>query len=217
MSPEIVGVAVHAVPVTVRFPPSEVKLAPETVNVLSSVVAPWRVRAPGVVVEPIVLADEAAVPNVVLPDEVRVVNAPVKGVVAPIAVLLIPVAVVLKCPEVIVKSFAPVLIDEAESPERANNPEVPVRLTIPVVLVNPLAEVIVPVPVVEIFPVVDTDDGVIAPRPIVSLGVVVVFVQVADIPLLAAVVSTEVTVPVPKLEERTFSITPVDVFLVRRS
>ena len=141
MSPEIVGVAVHVVPVTVRFPPSEVKLAPETVNVLSSVVAPWRVRAPGVVIEPIVLADEAAVPRFVFPVELRVVNAPVKGVVAPIAVLLIPVAVVLKCPEVIVKSFAPVLIEEADNPESVHAPDVAVMFNAPVVRANPLEAV----------------------------------------------------------------------------
>jgi hypothetical protein len=41
-----------------------------------------------------------------------------------------------------------------------------------------------------------TEVGVIAPKPTVNLGVVVVFVQVAVTPLLAAVVSTEVTVPV---------------------
>lgn len=41
-----------------------------------------------------------------------------------------------------------------------------------------------------------TDVGVMAPSPIVNLGVVVVLVQVAVTPLLAAAVSTEVTVPV---------------------
>ncbi len=94
MRPEMVGVAVQAVPVTVRFPPREVRLVPETVKVLSKVVAPWRVRAPGVVDEPMVLIDEAPepkvlvrevpVPRVVAPEEVRVVKAPVLGVVEPI-------------------------------------------------------------------------------------------------------------------------------------
>jgi hypothetical protein len=89
-----------------------------------------------------------------------VVNAPVEGVVAPIAVPLIPVAVVLKLPEVTVKLFAPVLIEEAPSPDSAKAPEVPVKLIAPVVRVNPLlavksaAEVMVPEPVVEILPVV---------------------------------------------------------------
>ena len=92
--PEIVGVAVQAVPVTVRFPPREVKLLPETVRVLSKVVAPCRVKAPGVVVEPMILVDEAPaprvladeepVPRVELPDEVRLVKAPLEGVPEPI-------------------------------------------------------------------------------------------------------------------------------------
>ncbi len=94
IKPEMVGVAVQAVPVTVRFPPNEVKLLPETVKVLSRVVAPCKVNAPGVVVDPMVLIDEAPdpkvlvkeapVPMVELPDEVKVVNAPVEGVLLPI-------------------------------------------------------------------------------------------------------------------------------------
>lgn len=44
-------------------------------------------------------------------------------------------------------------------------------------------------------PVADTAVGVIAPSPIVNRGVVVVLVQVAVTPLLAAAVSTLVTVP----------------------
>src|SRR5258706_16108229 len=51
-----------------------------------------------------------------------VVNAPVEGVVAPIAVPLMPVFVVLKLLDVIVRAFAPVLIDEAANPERASAP-----------------------------------------------------------------------------------------------
>jgi hypothetical protein len=95
IKPEMVGVAVQVVPVTVRFPPREVKLLPETVKVLSKVVAPCRVKAPGVVVDPMVLTDEAPAPKVLvvedpvpmveLPDEVRVVKAPAAGVVPPIA------------------------------------------------------------------------------------------------------------------------------------
>ena len=92
INPEMVGVAVQAVPVTVKLPPREVRLLPETVKVLSNVVAPWRVNVPGVVTEPMVLTDEAPVPKVVLPDEVRVVNAPVFGVVEPIVPGAIQVA-----------------------------------------------------------------------------------------------------------------------------
>lgn len=90
--PEMVGVAVQAVPVTVKLPPREVRLLPETVKVLSKVVAPWRVNVPGVVTEPMVLTDEAPVPRVVLPEEVRVVNAPLLGVVDPIVPGAIQVA-----------------------------------------------------------------------------------------------------------------------------
>src|SRR6185437_15765904 len=57
-----------------------------------------------------------------------VVKAAVDGVVAPIAVPLIPVAVVLKWFEVIRRSFAPVLIDAAVSPDNASVPDVAVRL-----------------------------------------------------------------------------------------
>src|SRR3989344_6721143 len=66
-----------------RLPPRLVRLLPETVNVLSKVVAPWRVRVPGVVTEPMALIEEAPVPRVVAPEEVRVVKAPVLGVVEP--------------------------------------------------------------------------------------------------------------------------------------
>ena len=90
--PEMVGVAVQAVPETVRLPPREVRFAPETVKVLSNVVAPWRVKVPGVVVEPIVLMLDAPVPRVVLPLEVRVVKAPELGVVEPIVPGAIQVA-----------------------------------------------------------------------------------------------------------------------------
>ena len=95
------------------------------------------------------------------PVDVNVVNFPVLAVVAPIAVELIPVAVVLKFDDVNVKAFAPVEIDEVLRPDKDNVPEVAVRLSAPVVKVSPFeadkspAEVIVPVPVVEIlFPVV---------------------------------------------------------------
>jgi len=91
-APDIVGVAVQAVPVTVRFPPRLVKLLPETVKVLLRVVAPCKVNVPGVVTEPIVFIDEAPVPMVELPDDVNVVNAPVFGVVEPIVPGAIQVA-----------------------------------------------------------------------------------------------------------------------------
>ena len=93
IKPEIVGVAVQVVPVTVRLPPKLVRLDPETVKVLSKVVAPWRVRAPGVVVEPMVLIElepepkvlvrEEPVPKVVAPEEVKVVKLPAPPVIEP--------------------------------------------------------------------------------------------------------------------------------------
>jgi hypothetical protein len=66
----------------------------DSTKVLSSVVAPCKVRAPGVVEEPMVLIEEAPLPKVLvvdepvakveLPEEVRLVNAPLAAVVAPI-------------------------------------------------------------------------------------------------------------------------------------
>ena len=104
ISPEIVGVAVQAVPVTVKLPPKEVKLEPETVKVLSRVVAPCKVKAPGVVDDPIVLMEEAPdprvlvlpvpVPRVVAPVEVRVVNDPPAPVTEPTATKLPSVLIV---------------------------------------------------------------------------------------------------------------------------
>jgi hypothetical protein len=80
---------------TVPFP---IVKTPEMEAVLSRVVAPCRVRAPGVVTEPIVFIDEAPAPNVLVveapvpmiesPLEERVVNAPVPWVVTPIEVKL---------------------------------------------------------------------------------------------------------------------------------
>lgn len=92
---------------------------------------------------------------------VRLVNAPVEGVVAPMAVLLIPVAVVLKLLAVIVNAFVPVLMLDADSPERESAPDVALRLRLPVVKVNPLeavrspALVTVPEPIVVMLPEVD--------------------------------------------------------------
>lgn len=101
-------------------------------------------------------------PKFVVPVEDKVVNAPVEGVVAPTAVELIPVAVVFKLPAVNKILFAPKETDEAPSPDKVKAPDVPVRFRAPVVKVKPLdavkrpADVIVPVPVVEIFPDVVT-------------------------------------------------------------
>ena len=79
----MVGVAVQVVPVTVRFPPNDVKLDPETVKVLSKVVAPCRVSAPGVVVDPMVLIEEAPAPKVLVVEE------PVATVVLPVEVKVV--------------------------------------------------------------------------------------------------------------------------------
>jgi hypothetical protein len=133
------------------------------------------------------------------------------------AVPLIPVAVVLKLLEVNVRALDPVLIEEAFKPERARAPEVAVRLSAPAVRVKPLeavnnpADVIVPDPVVEMFPEVEIEVGVIAPRPIVRPGVVVEFAQVAVTPLLAAVVPTEVTVPVVGVVQVGAKVVPAEV------
>jgi hypothetical protein len=93
MSPEIVGVAVQAVPVTVRFPPRVVSPVPSKVRVglvvtfprvntvvfaePATMVEPRRVRVPGVVAEPIVLIDDAPDPKVFVNDDpVPIVEAP---------------------------------------------------------------------------------------------------------------------------------------------
>jgi len=121
---------------------------PPIVRVLKSVVwidlgAPARVRLPDTDAKPVV---------------VRFVNVAAAGVVAPITVLLIPVAVTLKFPAVNNTLFAPKSRLEAERPVKFNAPEVPVMLTAPVEIVRPAdpvrrpAEVIVPVPVVRMFP-----------------------------------------------------------------
>jgi len=131
---------------TIMFP----VVSPPIVRVLKSVVwiergAPARVRLPDTDAKPVV---------------VRFVNVAAAGVVAPITVLLIPVAVTLKFPAVNNTLFAPKSRLEAERPVRLKLPEVAVKFNAPVVRVNPFeavrrpAEVIVPVPVVEIFPLV---------------------------------------------------------------
>lgn len=129
---------------------------------------PFDVRANVPVALPIVIfpvpvvaiftSEAPNVPRFVVPDDERVVNAPVDGVVAPIAVLFIPVAVVLKLPDVIRILFDPKSMDEADNPDSDNAPEVAVKLRAPVVKVNPFEavskafEVIVPEPVVDMFP-----------------------------------------------------------------
>jgi hypothetical protein len=153
-------------PVTFKAPPTPT--APLPKNVVAGLVVafpkvkelPFKIAAP--VLFPAVKVLAAPEDSVVSPDDVKVVNAPVEAVVAPIAVELIPVAVVLKFPEVNVKLLAPAEMVEADSPDRDNTPEVAVRFTAPVVWVSPLlavkvpAEVMVPVLVVEMFPLVDS-------------------------------------------------------------
>ena len=105
--------------------------------------APARVRLPDTDAKPVV---------------VRFVKLPVEGVVKPMAVLLIPVEVVLKFEPVNRMLFAPALNVTPVRPVRFRFPEVPVRLIAPVVRVRPFwavrrpLDVIVPVPVVRMFP-----------------------------------------------------------------
>ena len=91
---------------------------------------------------------------------VSVVNVAAAGVVAPITVPLIPVVVTLKFADVNNVLLAPAFIVYPVSPVRFTNPDVPLKLSAPVVRVNPFEavnkafEVIAPVPVVVIFPLV---------------------------------------------------------------
>jgi hypothetical protein len=151
-------------------------------------------------------AELVTTPAVVRPESVievvpvTVVNLPVDAVVAPMAVELIPVAVVLKLDDVTVRALAPVLIDEADRPDRLRVPEVPVKLTAPVVRVSPLeavnspAEVMAPVPVVEILL------AVVFPLPVtearVSASVMAEVVTPVTLPW-ASVVSTGIKLPEP--------------------
>jgi hypothetical protein len=102
-------------------------------------------------------------PMLDVPVDESELKAPVEAVVAPMAVELIPVAVVLKLEDVIVKALEPVLILDADSPDNARAPDVPVKLIAPVVTVKPFdavsspAEVIVPVLVVVRLPVVEME------------------------------------------------------------
>ena len=147
-------------PTILNFPSPGVEeprvLFPETVKSPVMSVLSLRERLP--LLSEIASVTERAPPTVVSFVEMRVVNAPDDLVVAPIAVPLIPVDVVLKLAEVKVKSFAPVLMEEAPKPESESAPDVAVRFKAPVVSVNPLdavsspADVIDPVPVVTILP-----------------------------------------------------------------
>jgi hypothetical protein len=142
----------------VRAPRVETFRPPFDVNAKVPVALPRTIFPVPVVA--IFTSDAPEVPRFVVPVDDKVVNAPVDGVVAPIAVLFIPVDVVLKLFEIIVRSFAPKLMLDADSPERDSAPDVAVRLRAPLDNVNPFDavssafEVIVPVPVVAIFPLV---------------------------------------------------------------
>ena len=87
---------------------------------------------------------------------------PVDGVVAPIAVPLIPVVVVVKLPDENSKLLTPASIVDVFKPVRVSVPDPAVKFKAPPDSVNPFeavsspAEVIVPVPVVEIFPLVES-------------------------------------------------------------
>lgn len=131
---------------------------------------------------PTVVAAPAPEAKVVVELEERVVKAPVEGVVAPIAVELIPVLVVLKLPEVKVRLLTPVLIEEAERPERERAPEIAVKFKAPVVRVSPFEAVRVeenrPVPVTSrvvpgaVFPIPTLPPkGLIKILPLVTLEV----------------------------------------------
>ena len=180
--PAVVVISAVCPPANVTTPAEEtlkledVKVKAFAPSVQVDGAAPVILSAP----EELIVTTPVPEPIADVPVEVSVVNLPVEGVVKPIAVEFIPVAVVLKIDDVMVKALPPVSIDEAPSPERANAPEVPVRLIAPVVSVNPLlavkrpADVTVPVPVVEIFPEVDKVPAVVIDQvaPPVSASVV---------------------------------------------
>jgi len=89
----------------------------------------------------ILTAETPAVPRLVMPEEVRVVKAPVLAMVAPTAVLLMPVVVVLKLLAVIKRLLAPAEREDSDKPDKARAPEVAVRFKAPVVKVKPLEAV----------------------------------------------------------------------------
>lgn len=189
-------------------------------------VDPLRVTAP--VSLPMSSVAPAPEERMVFPEDEAVVKAPVDGVVAPMAVELIPVAVVLKLPEVTVKLLTPVLMAEADRPDNVSAPDVAVKDNAPVVWVKPLeavnvpADVTAPVPVVEMFPVVDSVPSslivkestppvwiardVLAAPPAVSL-------MIKALPVPALVNESEVCVPRPEARVKSMFL-PVVVVMV---
>jgi hypothetical protein len=166
-------VLVSEAPVPIVELPDEVNVVkapvlgvPEPIGPGAAKVAPFRELAFKLATLVVEATTKGAVPvarvEVIWPLALMVVKAPVRAVVAPIAVELMPVAVVLKLDEVKVRALAPGLIEEALRPVSDRAPEVAVRFKAPVVRVRPLlavsspAEVIVPEPVVEILPEVES-------------------------------------------------------------
>ncbi|MCX6754148.1 MAG: hypothetical protein NTV03_03790 [Candidatus Nomurabacteria bacterium] len=152
-------------PVTVVGPLSETVLVPvENVfdpvweKVLSRVVAPWKVSDPGVVVEPMVLLDEAPLPNVlvvlipvarvVLPEEVIVVDELFGIVTVPVPNVTGLLVVVLM--ERVVAEVRSMIgfKDEmfVETLFKVSMPVPVVNVLLPVILVFPLSDT-TPVPV----------------------------------------------------------------------
>ncbi len=169
------------VPVVISVAAPVMVIAP-VLKVLSRVVAPCRVKAPGVVIEPMVLTLEAPEPKVLVsetpvaivlaPDEVRVVKAPVEAVpepigpgaakVAPLSELAFKLATLVV--EATTNGAVPVARVEVSWPLRPivvmpdKAPELMIRPLMVLVAVGPLktpAEVMVPLPVVEILPEVE--------------------------------------------------------------
>ena len=134
----------------VESPGAKTKAAevPAEAVVMSLVWPPIRLTTPPVLRSKLVPSTATVaelLPRLVTPVEDKVVKAPLAAVVAPIWVALIPVAVVLKVeapvPEVMVKALVPVLMEEADSPDKARAPLVAVKFNAPVVRVKPLLAV----------------------------------------------------------------------------
>ena len=193
-------------PIVVAAVPVElIKVVPNiVVEPLMAFVPP---DTPMVLVAPVpvpkVLVVELPVPTVELPEEVRVVKAPVLVIVVPIAVLLMPVEVVLKLPEVTIKLLALVLIDDsapavtlkAPAEVRARMPEVAVEIVrLPFVLVQPEAppELIVTIPLV--LPML-----VGAVPEMLMLAVPTIVVVLVALPILVAAVPVTLMLVVPAI------------------
>ena len=140
-------------------------------------------------------------PRVKAPLALRLVKAPVFGVVAPMAVLLIPVAVVLKLPEVTIKLFTPVLTDDsapavtfkAPAEFRARMPEVAVEIVkLPPVLVQPEEppELMVTIPLVLPILVGEVPE-------ILMLAVPITVVVLVALPIFVAAVPAVLILAVP--------------------